>query len=1000
MASEIEQAVLQLNQRAAALLNAGQYQYAIYIAEQAVSLASQLGTKHPDYARSLNDLAVMYRSIGDYQKAAPLFREAMEIRRHVFGEQHPAYAHSLNNLAKLCAAMGDYRQAEPLCLEAVKIRREALGEQHPDYATSLNDLATLYWSTGDYRQAEPLYRQALKICREGWGEQHPDYATTLHNLAALYGSMGEYHQAESLYHRVMEIWRVVVGEKHPYYAHSLNGLAEIYRAMRDYEKAEPLYLKGAQIWQEVAGKMHPDYAGTLNNLALLYRSMLEYEKAVPLLREVLEIRRQVLGEKHPDYATSLNNLALLYHAARDYQQAESLFRQATAIWREVFGEKHPDYAHSLNNLAVLYEAMGDYPKAEPYYRQAIELYRELLGERHPDYVTCLDNLAVFLAANDRHSEVLESVKQVADLRNAFIGQIFSMSSERQRTTFLKTLEPEFFSLLSLLCYAIPQSATVRQTALEIVLRRKAIRAEALMAQRDSVLGGNYPHLESKLRDLSKLREQIALKTLAGPGQAGLAAHQQTLAEWESQKEALETELARQIPEVNLEQKLRNIDCGVVAKALPASSALVEFVRFDVFDFKKTHSESPWKPAHYWAFILPAGRADDLQMLDLGEAEGIDRLIATFRAAVTGEDEGRGLGKAPRQAEEELFSKHGKALRARVFDKLLQSLGGCKRLFIAPDGDLTRLPFEILPTDDGSFLIDNYRLSYLGVGRDLLRFAAASSGQPAEPIVVADPDFDLAEDLPPWYRPEPKPSAARLSRDFDRSSLQFSRLPGTHIEGERIAQMLKVEPLLEASAVESRIKACKSPRLLHIATHGFFLQDEERNLNQEQRGLGAMPSGAAFGMASLTDAKLENPLLRSGLVLAGVNTYLKKSTLPEEAEDGILTAEDVSGLDLLATELVVLSACETGLGAVSIGEGVFGLRRAFVLAGAKTLVMSLWKVPDKQTQELMELFYQKILNGQPCAEALREAQLAIKAQHPEPLYWGAFICQGYDGPLTD
>jgi CHAT domain-containing protein len=160
----------------------------------------------------------------------------------------------------------------------------------------------------------------------------------------------------------------------------------------------------------------------------------------------------------------------------------------------------------------------------------------------------------------------------------------------------------------------------------------------------------------------------------------------------------------------------------------------------------------------------------------------------------------------------------------------------------------------------------------------------------------------------------------------------------------------------------------------------------------------MGGQAEGGWGRLSGPGLENPLLRSGLALAGANTWLKKGELPAEAEDGILTAEDVSGLDLLATELVVLSACETGLGEIHFGEGVFGLRRAFVLAGAKTLVMSLWKVPDEQTRELMEDFYRRILAGQPRAEALCEAQLEMKKKYPDPFFWGAFICQGNPGPL--
>ncbi len=212
-------------------------------------------------------------------------------------------------------------------------------------------------------------------------------------------------------------------------------------------------------------------------------------------------------------------------------------------------------------------------------------------------------------------------------------------------------------------------------------------------------------------------------------------------------------------------------------------------------------------------------------------------------------------------------------------------------------------------------------------------------------------------------------------------------------------MLGVRPWLKGNALEARIKKYRSPRILHFATHGFFLKDQERDPNKEKHELGAFGFAEPGGMGRLSGLNLENPLLRSGLALAGVNTWLKGQSPPPDAEDGLLTAEDVTGMDLLDTELVVLSACETGLGEVRTGEGVFGLRRSFVLAEADTLVMSLWKVPDQQTRELMEEFYSRILAGEPRAKALKNAQMSIRYKHPHPFYWGAFICQGDPSPLS-
>jgi CHAT domain-containing protein len=434
--------------------------------------------------------------------------------------------------------------------------------------------------------------------------------------------------------------------------------------------------------------------------------------------------------------------------------------------------------------------------------------------------------------------------------------------------------------------------------------------------------------------------------------------------------------------------------------MPAGAALIEFVRFDQFDFRAIpgRGEPKWKPARYVAFVLHAERPDDVRMVDLGNADAIDRLIAAFREAIiSGGRRQRDVEGEVDEPVEAPTESVGLELLARVFAPLRQELRGCNQLLLAPDGDLARLPFEVLPSGKGeSRLIDEYRIGYLATGRDVLRIGAAHTGEPTAPLVVADPDFNLATGGPA----APDESSAlrgRLSRDLDRGRYHFSRLPGTLAEGECVAGMLGVRPWLNAGALEARLKTCRSPRILHLATHGFFLENQKHDPNREAGGFGLFGTEGPTGR--LTGPLPENPLLRSGLGLAGVNTWLAGGSPPAEAEDGILTAEDVTGLDLLDTELVVLSACETGLGEVRVGEGVFGLRRAFVLAGARTLVMSLWKVPDEQTRELMEEFYRRLLAGAPRADALREAQLAIRAKHPHPYFWGAFICQGDLGPLS-
>jgi tetratricopeptide (TPR) repeat protein len=394
-----------LNQAGYYLQAQGQYQQAEPLMKEALEIRKQvLGTLHPAYATSLNNLAALYQSQGRYEQAEPLYLEDLKITKQVLGTNHPDYAKSLNNLALLYQSQGRYEQAEPLFQQALEIRKQVLGTNHPSYATSLNNLALLYESQGRYEQAEPLYQQALEIRKQLRDTNHPDYANSLNNLAGLYQSQGRYEQAEPLYQQALEIKKQVLGTNHPDYAKSLGNLARLYKSQGRYEQAEPLLKEVSEVFKQVQGTNHPDYATSLNNLAGLYQSQGRYEEAEPLMKEALEIKKQVLGTNHPDYATSLNNLAGLYDDQGRYEEAEPLYQQASEVYKQVLGTNHPSYATSLNNLAGLYESQGRYEEAEPLFQQALEIKKQVLGTQHPHYKLIARNLAALYRKLGRDAE--------------------------------------------------------------------------------------------------------------------------------------------------------------------------------------------------------------------------------------------------------------------------------------------------------------------------------------------------------------------------------------------------------------------------------------------------------------------------------------------------------------------------------------------------------------------------------------------------------------------
>jgi tetratricopeptide (TPR) repeat protein len=440
--------------------------------------------------------------------------------------------------------------------------------------------------------------------------------------------------------------------------------------------------RATEIVRAALGEAHPYHAASLNCLALAHWALRDYAAALPLYRQAAEITRAALGEAHPRYAQILMGLGDVHAALGDHAAALPLLERAAETHRAALGEAHPLYANSLTSLAAALHALGDRAAALPLYRQAAEIRRAALGEAHPDYAQSLHNLALVLTATDRATEALSLLEQAAAIDDRMIGQVFSISSERQRFAFLQTLLRRFYLTLSLVLEHLGESPAAVRFALDLVLRRKAIAAEATAAQRDAVLEGKYPALRPRLQELGALRMQVARTMLAGPGPEGPEAHRRRLAEWLEQRERLEVELAWQIPEMNLEKNLRAADRRAVALGLPVGVALVEFVRFPVVNFHAVpaRGEQVCKPARYVAFVLSADDPDDVHMIDLGEAEPIDRLIADFRAGITAEA-GAGDDRDIRRREDLATlspTNTGWALREALFDKLVPALGGSSR----------------------------------------------------------------------------------------------------------------------------------------------------------------------------------------------------------------------------------------------------------------------------------------------------------------------------------
>ncbi len=793
---------------------------------------------------------------------------------------------------------------------------------------------------------------------------------------------------------------------------------------------------------------------------MLYEAQNSLEEAEPLYLEAIEIDRKALGTDNPPLVTHLNNLASLYETQNRLEEAEALYLEAIEIDKNALPADYPSLVTDFNNLASLYETQNRLEEAEALYLEAIDIVKEALPKDHPSLASCLNNLALLLLKADRPEAAFKAMLRASKIEESNIHRYFGSSAESDILAYLQTIQGNFEAFLSLIYQHLPHSNAAKQAALNLVLKRKALSASAQAAFNSAILPGRYPHLQEQFQKWRQLNDKLLQLYYDTPDPEEAAFYQDELARAQAQCKELEKQLLREVPEIQLQEQ--TCDRKSVALCLPAGVSLLEFVRFRIVDLK----ENRYQDARYLAFILPAGQPSQVEMVDLGDATEIDNLIARYREALVTES-------AP-PGQPHLYDKNaGSLLREAVFDKLRPFLGSCRNLVLAPDGDLNLAPLGILPLEWGErTLRDEYAIHSVSSGRELLRNKIDIDRQPKAALTVAAPNYGLSVGSVGSVESSDK-LAATLA------SIPFRHIPETGNLAAAVAQRLGTKLLLGDTALVGELLATRSPKVLLVATHGFFFHkrgqqdyyqlvlallrcpkgEEEKILKQHEDLLDkellevmaevatylgesdneeaanrlrqfaglvepkindlAPPSDSAYRLA----AKVEDPMLRAGIALAGANTWSWGGELPPEAGNGVMFARDIAALDLLATQLVILVACQSGLGGVATGEGVFGLRRAVAVAGAKNLIMSLWSVPAYAATLLMERLFDNIDAGWQPAEALDMAQdyvknvtvgelnesqlgktilwkLNLDDSHPaqmkpleHPYYWGAWICQG-------
>jgi CHAT domain-containing protein/Tfp pilus assembly protein PilF len=859
-------------------------------------------------------------------------------------------ARALSSEAGRLRVAGKSSSSQPLAERVLAIREKELGD-HPETAYALQNLARILEDQGEYDRSQALALRALHIRETVLGRDHPDVALSLNVLAVTHQNREEFDKSIELQQRAIRIYEKSLGLGHPAVAVSLTNVGPSYRLKGDLVRAEEVFRRALGILEKVLGPDHRNVAAVANNLGLVYDDKADYPAAAAMFRRSAAILEKTLGSAHPVLRDPLMNLANTYTKLSEHAKAEPLYERVLKIVENSLGPAHPALGSLLFNFGSSLRYKGDYARAEAVSRRALTIREGALGTDHPSVARVLDSLAVIYEAQGKLTAALEAEQRASHIAEREIDLNLASGSERQKLAYLSLLAEWTGHLISFGIRNGDQWPESVKLAANAVLQRKGRVQEAIANTFAGVRQRSGPEDRKLLDEWNQTTSQLSKLVLNGPQQGNFAEHQNKIKSFEDRRETLEEKLSRQAE--GFFERSRSVTLNAIQRRIPERAALIEFALYRPVDLQARIYSQRLLPPRYAALVVRS--TGPVQLTDLGPAKPIDGAILALRAA---------LRNAKRQDVRAL----ARALHRKIMEPLLLRSQDTELLLISPDGALNLVPFSALVNERGQYEIQRYSLTYLTSGRDLLRMASANVNPFHRAMIVADPEFGELASL----RPGEKDGRANrsIAAKSDLGSVYFAPLPGTAREAHAIAALFpKAVVLTGRHATELALKEARAPSILHIATHGFFFDD-------------------ASAALELT-ARIDNPLLRSGVALAGANRNASTG------QDGILTALEASGLNLWGTRLVTLSACDTGLGEVRNSEGVYGFRRALVLAGAETLVMSLWQVSDHVTRELMTAYYTGLKNGQGRGASLRQIQLKMigRKDRQHAFYWAAFIQSG-------
>jgi CHAT domain-containing protein len=837
---------------------------------------------------------------------------------------------------------GNYLHARELSEKALALGEQALGPDAAYVGQLSAKLGSIEFVSGDREKAATHFERAIRIDEATEGAESPQLATALLGMGNVYIAASDYAKAEEAIKRALEIRTHNEGPESPAAAECLASQGLLYQRRGDYPRAMTELKHALAIDQ---ARLAPDDLATLramDSLGDLYFELEDLEHAVPVLQQTLHLTEQKLGPNHPLNAHPLQNLGIIARDQKQFPLALEYLWRAEKLREQALGSQHALTAALLVNIGNVYSQQGDYPRSTETYLRALSVLEKAAGPYHEWTLMTLGNLARVYAAQNDEADAVRYTARMNAAAESNLSLNLAIGSEHQRVAYANKLSHHLSRTISLNLSEAPQDPAAADLAAEIILERKGRVLDAVADNMSALRRRLDPEDQKLLSDLNDTLATLAKAALHGPGDASPEVYEAKLKALERHKEDLESAISRR--SAGYYQKTDAVTLASVRSAIPADSVLIEFAVYQAYNFRQFQNDQSDQPYRYAVYVIPP--EGPIRARDLGDAKEIDTEVEAFRQAL----------RDPKRSDVRQLSR---ALDARLMEPLRPLGLTGKHLVLSPDGELNLLAFESLLDEQGHYLVENFPVSYVTTGRDLLRMQVARTSQ-SVPVVVANPNFGDPDEGRPGTVTQA--SMHRGVTPGAQDDLYFAPLAGTAYEAAALKSLLPQARVLSGlQATKANLEQVQAPGILHIATHGFYLDSSEP----------------------------ENPLLRSGLALAGAN--LGK----QGRANGILTALEASSLNLWGTKLVTLSACETGVGEIRNGDGVYGLRRAFLIAGAQTVVMSLWPVSDFVTRDLMAAYYRGLMAGLGRGDALRQAQLAMlhRKGREHPFYWASFIQVG-------